>query len=92
MTDPKLVEAVQEELRLFISGKTCRKEAAERIIPLIRAAALEEAAKECERHAEFCKEEAHKGGNYDHLMTRYHEANHNALCIRSLIPAQKQEG
>lgn len=50
----------------------------------VRDAALEEAAKECERHAAFCKDEAHKGGAWDYLMTRNDEATYNAERIRRL--------
>lgn len=46
--------------------------------------ALEDAAAECERHAAFCKEEAHKGGSWDHLITRADEAIYNAQRIRLL--------
>ncbi len=45
---------------------------------------LEAAAKECERHAAFCKDEAHKGGNFHHLITRAQEANYLARMIRML--------
>ena len=50
----------------------------------------EAAAKECERHAEFMKGDAHAGGNWKHLMTRVEEALYNAQRIRRLPlpPAQ----
>ena len=58
-----------------------------------RAAVLEEAAKECERHAEFCRDEAHKGGNWKHLKARMDEAAYNAKRIRALaaLPASGQK-
>jgi hypothetical protein len=46
--------------------------------------ALEDAAAECERHAKFCKDEAHKGGAFDHLITRAQEATHLAANIRKM--------
>lgn len=46
--------------------------------------ALEDAAKECERHAKFCKDEAHKGGDFQHLITRCDEATYNAERIRAM--------
>lgn len=45
--------------------------------------ALEEAASECNRHAAFCKDEAHKGGDFQHLITRADEAAYNAERIRA---------
>ncbi len=45
---------------------------------------LEAAAKECERHAAFCRAEAHKGGDFSHLITRAQEANSLARMIRML--------
>lgn len=42
------------------------------------------AAEECDRHAEFCKDEAHKGGDFQHLITRADEAAYNAKRIRAL--------
>ena len=58
-----------------------------------RAAILEEAALECERHAEFCRDEAHKGGNWEHLKARMDEAAYNAKMIRTLaaLPASGQK-
>jgi hypothetical protein len=52
-----------------------------------RATAYELAAIECHRHANFCKHEAENGGDRDHLMARYAEANWNAQRIRSFITA-----
>jgi hypothetical protein len=49
-----------------------------------RIAGLEEAAHECDRHAKFCHDEAHKGGNFQHLITREAEAIYNAERIRAL--------
>lgn len=49
--------------------------------------ALERAAAECDRHAEFCKAEAHKGGAFEHLITRCAEATYHAKRIRALLPA-----
>ena len=46
--------------------------------------ALEDAAAECERHAAFCNDEAHKGGAFDHLITRAGEANYLAERIRKM--------
>jgi hypothetical protein len=48
------------------------------------AATKEACAAECDRHAEFCKSEAHKGGNFEHLMTRKAEADYLAERIRAL--------
>ena len=47
-------------------------------------AAIEEAAKECERHAAFCRYEADRGGDWVHLTTRLQEATYNAKMIRRL--------
>ena len=47
-------------------------------------AAIEEAAKECERHAAFCGQEAHRGGDWAHLIARVWEAIYNAKMIRRL--------
>ena len=46
--------------------------------------AIELAATECDRHAKFCKDEAHKGGDFVHLMTLFDEATYNAQQIRKL--------
>lgn len=50
----------------------------------VRDRALEEAASECDRHAKFCKDEAHKGGDFQHLITRADEATYNAERIRAM--------
>jgi len=47
-----------------------------------RAFALETAAKECERHAEFFKSEADNVGAVDHLLTRREEATMYHLLAR----------
>lgn len=49
-----------------------------------RRAGLEQAEMECRRHAGFLKDEAHKGGDWKHLMTRHEEAIYNACCINAL--------
>jgi hypothetical protein len=50
-------------------------------------AALDAAAQECDRHAAFCKSEADKGGNFEHLITRRDEAVYLAGRIRALRAA-----
>jgi hypothetical protein len=50
-------------------------------------AAIERAAEECDRHAEWLRKEAHAGGDWQHLMTRSEEATYNARCIRALKDA-----
>jgi multidrug resistance efflux pump len=93
IADPAILEAaaraLEDEINAFVSPKEVSRIAAASVLaavtPLIRAAALEEAAKECDRHAEFCKSEAHKGGDFQHLTTRYDEAKYNAQRIRALI-------
>lgn len=45
---------------------------------------LEQAAQECDRHAKFCHDEAHKGGDFTHLIARSTEATYNAVRIRNL--------
>ena len=50
--------------------------------------ALEMAAKECDRHAEFCKREWENGGDFEHLKVRHDEALYNAQRIRALAPAE----
>ena len=47
-------------------------------------AAIQASAEECERHAQFLKSEAERGGNWNHLMTRSEEALYNAQRIRAL--------
>lgn len=47
-------------------------------------AAIEKAAEECDRHAAWLKEEAHAGGNWEHLIARADEAAYNAKRIRAL--------
>ena len=57
------------------------------ILPDIREACdamLENAALECDRHAEFLKVEAHGGGDWKHLRTREEEALYNAQRIRAM--------
>lgn len=53
-------------------------------IQTVERETLERAAKECDRHAKFCKDEAHKGGNFQHLIARCEEATYNAQRIRAL--------
>ena len=56
------------------------------LLPLIEQAMLAEreaCAAECDRHAKFCKTEADHGGDREHLMARYAEANWNAQKIRA---------
>ena len=53
----------------------------------VRERTLEEAAKECERHAAFCKYEADRGGDFQRLMARHEEATYIASRVRAL--AQK---
>lgn len=50
----------------------------------MKSEALERAALECDRHAEFLKKEAHAGGNWQHLMARHAEAIYLAECIRKM--------
>lgn len=47
--------------------------------------ALERAAQVCELHARFCKDEAHGGGDFQHLIARCDEATYNASRIRALM-------
>jgi hypothetical protein len=53
---------------------------------------LEHAAQECERHGKFCKDEAHKAGDFHHLITRHDEAVYNAKCIRGIANAIERGG
>lgn len=46
--------------------------------------ALEVAITECQRHADFCKDEAHRGGDWNHLIARYEEASYLAKSIRAM--------
>jgi hypothetical protein len=59
-----------------------------KLIAADRAAIVQEtlraSAEECDRHAKFCKHEAENGGNREHLMARYAEANWNAQKILAL--------
>lgn len=57
----------------------------------VRNAAYEHAASECDRHAKFCIDEAHKGGDFKHLMLRKDEALYNAKQIRALKTNQPDE-
>lgn len=68
-----------------------REDAAEAQIILAKAAlqgafsaGVEASVKECDRHEKFCKDEARKGGDFKHLITRCVEAAYNAQRIRAL--------
>lgn len=61
-------------------------ESVRKFVASIVKAAYEAAANECERHAEFCHSEAHKGGDFQYLNTRRSEASYNAQRIRALPP------
>jgi len=69
-----------------------------RLLPIIAAEreravkdALASIARECDRHAEFCKREADKGGNREHMMARYAEANYLAQFTRRSLAALGKE-